>query len=301
MKRVLITGITGYIGSHLARKLLPDWKVCGLVREPLHTNYIADIRDQLHLLTIDGSYASIENALRTAQPDMVYHLATYYTGAHGPEATPALVESNITFGAYLLEAMSACGCSRLIYAATIMTHFGGELYRPVNLYAATKQAFSDLMGYYTDTGLLQAVTLILSDTYGPNDHRPKVLNLIRDAAQKKEAIALSDGGQDYDVVHIDDVVRAFYMAGKQLLQRQDWKNETFQVCAAAPLTLRQTAELMLAVNDLPQDIALWGQRPAAPREIRQAIRLYPVLTGWKEQVALEDGLHQFMNDTANIL
>ena len=91
MKKVLITGITGYIGSHLARALLPDHEVYGLVRDPLRTEYISDIQDQLHLLTTDGSYASIETALQTAQPDLVYHMATFYTGTHGPEVTPALI------------------------------------------------------------------------------------------------------------------------------------------------------------------------------------------------------------------
>lgn len=292
MKRVLITGITGYIGSHLARTLLPDCEVCGLVREPLHAEYIVDVREQLRLVTVDGSYASIEAAIREVRPELVYHLATYYTGAHGPEVTPALVASNITFGAYLLEAMSACGCSTLVYASTVMAHYRGREYCPLNLYAATKQAFSDLLAYYTDAGLLQAVTLVLSDTYGPDDHRPKVLNLILDAAQRGEKIALSDGGQDYDVVHVDDVTRAFCMAGEQLLRRDDWKNETFQVCADRPLTLRQTVELMLKINGLPPETAAWGERPAAEREIRWAAQLYPTLPGWTVEVSLEEGLRQ---------
>lgn len=290
MKRVLITGITGYIGSHLARALLPDCEVYGLVREPLHTEYIVDVREQLHLVTADGSYASIEAAIREVRPELVYHLAAYYTGAHGPEVTPALVASNITFGAYLLEAMSACGCSALVYASTVMAHYRGRDYCPLNLYAATKQAFSDLLAYYTDAGLLRAVTLVLSDTYGPDDHRPKVLNLILDAAQRGEKIALSDGGQDYDVVHVDDVTRAFCMAGEQLLQRPEWQNETFQVCADIPLSLRQTVELMLKSNGWPDGIAAWGRKPSAEREVRKAIRLYSVLPDWKPQVSIETGL-----------
>lgn len=291
MKRVLITGITGYIGSHLARSLLPDHEVYGLVREPLHTEYVKDLQDSICLKTVDGSYSSVESALREIQPDIVYHLATYYTGAHGAKVTPAMIASNITFGAYLLEAMSSCGCSALVYASTVMAHYGGEAYRPLNLYAATKQAFSDLMAYYTDAGLLRAVTLVLSDTYGPDDHRPKVLNLIRDAALKGETIALSDGEQDYDVVHIDDVVRAFRMAGEQLLQSEGWKNEIFQVCATEPLTLRQTVELMFKVNDWPCGIADWGHRPKPEREIRRLIRLYTPLPGWRPQISIEEGLH----------
>lgn len=279
MKKVLITGITGYIGAHLARALLERCEVYGLVREPLHTEYIADIQDRLCLVTVDHTYESLETALREIHPDMVYHLAAHYTGARGPQEIQRLTASNITFGGYLLEAMASCGVPALVYASTVMAHYQGEAYRPLNLYAATKQAFSDLLTYYTDAGLLRAVTLVLSDTYGPDDHRPKVLNLIRDAVQRRETIALSDGGQDYDAVHIDDVVRAFRLAGEQLLQRQDWSNETFQVCAPAPLTLRQTVEQIFEGENAAQYL-LWGQRPAPDREIRKAVRLYPTLPSW---------------------
>lgn len=279
MKRVLITGITGYIGTHLARALLERCEVYGLVREPLHTEYIADIQDQLCLVTVDHTYESLETALREIHPDMVYHLAAYYTGARGPQEIQRLTASNVTFGGYLLEAMASYGVPALVYASTVMAHYQGEAYRPLNLYAATKQAFSDLLTYYTDAGLLRAVTLVLSDTYGPDDRRPKVLNLIRDAVQRRETIALSDGGQDYDAVHIDDVVRAFRLAGEQLLQRRDWRNETFQVCAPAPLALRQTVAQIFEGEDAARYL-LWGQRSAPDREIRKAVRLYPTLPGW---------------------
>lgn len=294
MKRVLITGITGYIGSHLAGALLPDCEVWGLVRRPLRTEYIADFQDQLHLYPTDGSFETIRSALREIQPDLVYHLAAYYTGAHSAQVTPDLIASNVTFGAYLLEAMAACGTPVLVYAATVMAHYGGEAYRPLNLYAATKQAFSDLMAYYTDAGLLRAVTLALSDTYGPGDRRPKVLNLIRDAARKKEPVPLSDGRQVYDVTYIDDVVHAFRLAGEQLLEHGEWKNENFQIRAPHPLTLRQTVELMIRVNGLKVD-AEWGRRPAAAREMRQAVRIYPSLPGWAPEVNLAEGLVRFIS------
>ena len=292
MNRVFITGITGYIGSNLARALLPDCEVYGLVREPLNTAYIADIQDRISLLSCDGTLESISSALKESRPDVVYHLAAYYTGGHGPEQTPKLAGSNITLGAYLLEAMAGGGCSALVCASTIMAHYQGEVYRPLNLYAATKRAFSDLLAYYTDAGLLRAVTLVLSDTYGPGDRRPKILNLVKKAAQTGEKLALSDGGQDYDVVYIDDVVRAFRQAGEQLLERPEWRDERFQVASSNPLTLRQTVERMLAVNGLSLDAA-WGRRPPADREIRRAVRLFPALPGWKPEVMLEDGLRRF--------
>lgn len=293
--KVLITGITGYIGSRLARSLLSDCDVCGLVREPLRTMYIEDIRSDLNLLTYDGSYGSVAEALERVQPDIVYHLAACCSGSHGPEQTPRLVDANITFGSYLLEAMAAMGQLPFVYAATIASHYENAIYCPQNLYGATKQAFSDMLTYYTNTGLLRAVSLVLSDTYGPNDNRPKILNLIRNAVRSGETIALSDGTQDYDVVYIDDVVRAFQLAGEHLLRKNNWRNETFQICAATPLTLRQTVEKMLEVNHLTLNAA-WGQRPRQEYEIHTAIRLYPLLPGWRQLVSLDEGLKRFYEE-----
>ena len=191
-------------------------------------------------------------------------------------------------GLHLLEAMSARRVPYLVSASTVMAHYGGEEYRPLNLYAATKQAFSDLLAYYVDTGLLRAVTLVLSDTYGPGDHRPKVLNLIRDAAQKGAPMALSRGDQDYDVVHIDDVTAAFQTAGLQLLEGL-LRGGTFQVVPEAPLTLRATVGKLLHLHNSSWQGG-WGQRPKADREILRAIRVYPSLPGWRPIVSLEKGL-----------
>lgn len=288
MNRVLITGITGYIGSHLARRLLPDWEVCGLIREPLNLEYISDISSQIEMFRYDGAYDSMNAALEACRPDLVFHLATYYTGSHSGEHIQKLLDSNISMGLHLLEAMSKHAVPALVYASTVMAHYQGEEYRPVNLYAATKQAFSDLLAYYTDAGLLCAVTLVLSDTYGPGDHRPKILNLIRKAAQSGEKIALSTGEQDYDVVYIDDVVRAFRMAGEQLLEGK-LQGGTFQVVPEISFTLRETTEKMLQVNNLTVN-AGWGERQPAAREIKKAVRIYPNLPEWKAEVPLRDGL-----------
>ena len=288
MKRALITGITGYIGSHLARRLLPDWEVCGLVRQPLNLEYISDIAPRIRMFHYDGTYDSMDAALKACQPDLVYHLATYYTGSHSGEHIPKLLDSNIGMGLYLLEAMFAHRVPFLVSASTVMAHYGGERYRPLNLYAASKQAFFDLLAYYVDTEMLRAVTLVLSDTYGPGDHRPKILNLIRDSARREEPMALSYGNQDYDLVHIDDVTSAFQMAGDQLLEGR-LQGGTFQVASGAPLTLRETVEELLRLHGSSWQGG-WGQRPAAERNISRAIRLYPTLPGWQPMISLKKGL-----------
>lgn len=251
-----------------------------------------EIKDSVKLVVSKGDYESLYLAVQQANPDIVYHLAAYYTGAHGPEDAQKLLTSNIVLGAYLLEAMSACNCNKIVCASSVMAYCNGESYSPLNLYAATKQAFCDLLSFYENEGLIHGVTLILSDTYGPGDRRPKILNLIRNAISSGEKIALSDGGQDYDLTYIDDVVRAFCLAGKDLLAEK-YSNASFQVAPKNPRTLRQTVELMLNLNGLTADLS-WGKRPAAGREIRRAIRIYPSLPGWEPLVALEEGLVKYI-------
>ena len=294
MKRVLITGITGYNGSNLARSLLSEFEIYGLVREPINLEYIADIAPRIHFLIYDGGYPSMAAALEQCRPDLVYHLAAYYTGSHGTEQTPKLISSNVTLGAYLLEAMSACGSPAFVYVTTYMTHYRGELYCPANLYAATKQAFTDILTYYADSGLLRAVTLTVSDVYGPGDHRFKVLNVVKRAVKSGERMAFPAKDIPYDVVYIDDVVAALRLAGEQLMQG-NLLGGTFQIVPENPLSLRETVEKMLEVNHLTLN-AGWGERPAADREMSELIRLYPTLPGRRPKVSLEDGLRLMMRD-----
>ncbi len=292
MKRILITGVTGYIGSNLARRLVNEYEVYGLIREPVHLEYISDIADKLTLLPYDGTYESMDSALKESKPELVYHLATYYTGSHEPDEVTKMLASNIALGMYLLEAMSANGCANIVYASSVMVHYRGDAYSPANLYAATKQALSDMLEYYADAGFLRSATLIISDTYGPGDHRPKLLNVVKRSLGTGEILSLTDGGQDYDVVYINDVVQAFVMAGKQLTNGE-WKNKCFQIVPDRPLTLRQTVEKLLQIDGSTVRLD-WGTRPAAKREIRKAVRLYPTVPGWRPKVGLEEGLRRIL-------
>lgn len=294
MKRVLITGITGYIGSQLARALVPEHTVYGLVREPLNTTYLPqELLEKITLLSYDGTGKSVRAALEVSRPDVVYHLAAHYTGAREMDDVQRLVQSNLAFGAELLAAMSEAGCRQLVYATTVTTHVKGDHYQPLSFYAATKQAFSDLVEFYTSTGLMNAVAIALADTYGPGDHRPKVLNLIRQAALNGTPIDLTSGNQVFDVTYIDDVTRAFIGALELL---HDAPHQFFQLGSENPCTLRETVELMLQINGLTLQ-ANWGGRPEPERQIKEKLCIYPAPPNWRPEVSLKEGLRRFWAGT----
>lgn len=208
-----------------------------------------------------------------SRPDVVYHLAAHYTAAHDIRSVPQLVESNLMLGTYLLEAMGAVQCRRLIYATTVTTHCTGGSYCPLTLYAATKQAFSDRVEYYTETGAMAAAAVALSDTYGPGDQRPKVLNLIRQSALQGTTLNLASGRQIYDAVYIDDVVCGFIRAAAALEQSGN-THESFQLCADKPRSLRETVELMLEANGLNCPIN-WGGKPDPDYMPEHPLHIFP--------------------------
>ena len=292
MKRVVITGLTGYIGSHLARELIANGvEVFGLAREPWNTTYIADIEDKLHLCPYDGTAESIRKALEIAQPDVVFHLATYYARSHSADEITAMHECNLLYGNYLLEAMKACDVHSIVYVSTVFCHYQQEQYNPLNLYAATKQAFSDIMRYYTEACGIRSLTIYLSDSYGPGDKRPKLLNLLKRAYRENAPMNVSSGLQDYDVLNVADIVSALVQGGK-LVQEQEKTSAAYQVYDDRCLSLRDTVALMEQVNRVTIPVN-WGAVPAASRSNEKVVRVDPLLPGWQPKVSLEEGLKLF--------
>ena len=294
MKRVLITGITGYIGSQLAQALSADCIVYGLVRLPINDKYFTSkLQEKLIFLPFDGSGESVLAALKISMPDVVFHLAAYYTTTHEINTITKLLNSNLMLGTYLLEAMAAVECRCLVYTTTVTTHCNSVNYKPKTLYAATKQAFSTLVEYYTSIGAIDAAALALSDTYGPNDCRPKVLNLIRKAALEQTPMDLTSGRQIFDVVYIDDVIRGL-LCSSAALEDTDNPHQFFQLSGVSPRSLQDTVELMLQINDASFR-ANWGGRPEPENIVEQPLSLFPAPPNWKPHVSLEEGLRWFWN------
>jgi len=294
MGNVLITGITGYIGSRLARELCRTHTVYGLVREPLNTTYLPPkLLDRAALFPYDGTGESIRAALEAVCPEVVYHLAAHYTSGHSFADIRNLISGNLNFGARLLEAMSQTGCRRLVYATTVTTHRTGTEFLPLTLYASIKQAFSDMVEFYAGAGMLRAAAIALADTYGPGDRRPKILNLVRQAILNGTPLDLTSGKQIYDAVYIDDVVRGFISAAKRL--DDNLPHQLFQLSSERPRSLRDTVELLVEISGLTL-LANWGKKPEPKYRTDQKIELYPAPSGWKQEISLEEGLRRFWSD-----
>lgn len=289
----VVTGATGFIGSHLVKALIQDnWTVHAIVRPTSEARKLALLPNKTVRHVYDGNHDTLESILRKAHPDIVFHLATLFVGEHRSEQIAAMVSSNILFGAQLLEAMSNSGITSLINAGTAWQHYGQANYSPASLYAATKQAFEAILQFYIEARRIHAATLTLSDTYGPDDQRQKLLFHLKSAAITGKPLHMSPGEQVLDLTFVDDVTRAFLIAAQRLMSHTERPtHEEFSVSSGETHTLRQVVSIYERALGRPIPV-IWGGKPYRAREMMEPWQGGLPLPGWAPNVRLADGLMQ---------
>lgn len=290
--RALVTGATGFVGSHLVRALVHiGWEVHILVRPSSDLSALKAERASVKVHLHDGSMQGLTTILIEAAPDVVFHLASCFISEHKSDDVGTLIAANILFSAQLVESMAVARVRCLVNTGTAWQHFQDAPYSPVCLYAATKQAFEAIMQYYVEAYEFRVITLKLFDTYGPEDHRPKLFSLLMKAARSTEPLAMSAGEQYLDLVYIDDVIEAYMSAAKRLLQASYALHEIYAVSSNAPIPLRDVVELYERVKKTRLNIA-WGAKSYRRREPMRPWSGGIALPGWKPRVPLNEGIAQ---------
>lgn len=292
--KVFLTGATGFIGSQLVKRLLADGhEVAILVRKESRLDVLQAVLPKIAVHLHDGGYPSVHAALAQAQPDIVCHVASLFLAQHKPDDVSRLIDSNLGMPTQLLEAMQQLGLRRLINTGTSWQHFEDHAYNPVNLYAATKQAFEDLLAYYVAAHGFQAITLKLFDTYGPGDTRPKLFSLLRKTARSGDTLRMSPGQQLLDLVYIDDVLDAYLLAMHRLPSVLG--AECYAVSNPERLSLQELVQVYGTTVGKNLQVE-WGGLPYRARETMRPSTRHPRLPGWQPRVALSQGIARMESD-----
>ena len=292
----LVTGATGFVGSHLVRRLLEDgWGVCAAIRSTSPVDRLPRDHPALRVRTVDGTARGFRDVLLEADVDVVFHLATRFVSEHGVDDIAELVATNVGLGAQLLQGMVDAGVERVVVASTVWCRHGELDDQPVNLYSATKAAFDPILGYYSAAHDISAVVLELGDNYGPDDPRGKVVSALIEAAAEGKALRMSPGDQLLDLTHIDDVVGALRVAAERLGQPSRPRLERFSVLSGEAMTLRQLATEIEGLVGRDLDVA-WGARDHRPRQVMRPRSGATPLPGWAPSVRFLDGLCSLVTD-----
>lgn len=298
-KRVLITGVTGFTGMHLARKLVEcGYEVHGIVRTDSVVDKLLTFVDEKIILHVyDEANDNMLRIVHDVHPEIVYHLAACVLTKHQYVDLDKMVSSNILFGVKLVEAMIENDVKYLINTSTSWLHYDNEDYNPVCLYAATKKAFTDLLVYYQEACGLKTITLELFDSYGNGDWRKKIFNLLKESAMKKKSLPTTNGEQKMDIVHIDDLVQAFIIAGERLLQTQE--SGTYMISSGHAVSLRDVVRVFSGCLGYELDI-VWGKLPYRFREVMIPWSKGDTLPGWQPRISLQSGIRRFLSDNKEL-
>lgn len=267
--RVLVTGATGFIG----RTLVPHLVGLGC---PVQT---------LGRIESAGGAAGLVGRIVAAEPAVVVHLATQFVAGHDVEDIPDLVRANVEYGTLVAEGAAQAN-ARLLNIGSAWQHFGGRAYDPVSLYAAMKQALSAIVDYYVAVRGLDCREVVLFDTYGPGDLRPKLVPSLLRAARTGRPLEMSDGDQLIDLTFVADIARG--IAGVALA---DDAPESSVLRSWQPVTVRDLVTTMEQAigSEVP---VTWGVRPSRAREMREDWVFGRSPDGWTPEVPLADGLRR---------
>lgn len=292
--KALVSGATGFVGRHLVRHLISKgWLVDILVRPSSNLKCLGEDLSY-GVYVYDGGLDSVHAAIAKGTPDVVFHLATHFVAEHSSSDIDSMLEGNIRFGVQLLQAMSEGGVRTFVNTGTSWQNFNDRSYRPVNLYAATKQAFEDLLAYYTDACGFRAVTLRLFDTYGPDDPRRKLFSALRNIAYTNTPLRMSPGEQKIDLVYIDDVVCACEIAARTAQKMDESGHQIFAVSSANLQSLKSVVETYESVIGKSLNIS-WGGRDYREREVMEPWGYGTPLVGWVPRVSLEEGIRKMLD------
>lgn len=290
MKSALVTGATGYIGSRLTAALLQGgWRVGVVTRPSSSLRGLAAHGSAIGRHEHDGTTESLCRIVADARPDVTFHLASVAVADHGPADVAPIISSNVLFGSQLLEALRQAGCPCIVTAESFWQYgarVGADA--PTCLYAAAKSAFRDILDFYVRSGHARAVCLVLYDTYGPDDPRPKLLPYLRRAALSGSAVDLTPGRQVVDMMHVDDVVAAFLRAADLLPGNGAPALATYAVSSPDRMPLRDLVDVFVRETGLVLK-ANWGARPYRPNEV-MVPATGEALPGWRPGIGLAEGL-----------
>jgi len=288
---ILVTGATGFIGSNLTRELGKKHNLYILGQFEGDTEKI-----NLPVIIMSDNIEKLADFIKSNEIEGIIHLASLYLTVHTSKQVKDLVLSNVYLGTAVLEAASkACCVKWFINTGSVWQNFNahGNEYNPVNLYAATKQAFVDIAKYYIDVFGLRFCTLKLCDTYGTNDTRRKIFKLFKDFSESGEVLKMSPGDQLIDLLYISDVVNGFCHLIKLLDSDIELKDE-YVLSSGRLIPLKDLASIFVEVSGRTLNIE-WGGLPYRDREVMVPWR-GEIMPGWEAKVSVKEGIKLFLGD-----
>lgn len=186
-KNILITGASGFVGSHVLDDCLKNnFNVHAIFRHSKkNVSFAKKYKKQIFPIFYNNIY-EIKNKFTNCKIDYVIHCATHYIKKHDHNDIENIIKSNVLFSTILLDTVVNIKIKKFINLGTVWQHFNDTENLAFNLYAATKQSFECIFNYYKNQYTkIKFYNILLTDTFGTNDKRKKLIPILLKNFNKK--------------------------------------------------------------------------------------------------------------------
>ncbi|MCJ8142582.1 NAD-dependent epimerase/dehydratase family protein [Ancylobacter sp. A5.8] len=325
--RVLITGTMGFIGFHLARRLLADGHfVTGY--DAMTDYYDPQLKQaRLEILRRSNQFTpviarledmeTLQRAAEEAQPDVIIHLAAQAGVRYSIEHPRTYVDSNLVGSFNVLEVARQLKPKHLLCASTSSIYGGNEVmpFReidkadlPITLYAATKKAMEAMAHSYAHLWNIPTTCFRFFTVYGPWGRPDMALFKFVDAISKNRPIEIYGMGEmRRDFTYIDDLIEAIVRLidlppepGKPVAGGIDtlsgvapWR--TVNIAGGTPIGLLEFVEAIERALGRPAEKILLPMQMGDVRETFADHHLLEALTGYRPSTTVEVGVKAFVD------
>jgi len=298
-KRILITGVSGFVGAVLLRRILfkhPKAKPFVILRQNANTWRIKDVLDRVRVLEVDLTQGEkLKKEVQKVKPDIIFHLAAY--GAYPSQnSLDDAIKTNVIGTKNFLLALETVNYQLFVNTGR-SSEYGykkkpmkeTDFLEPASHYAATKASATHICNTYGLLNNRPIVTLRLFSIYGPYEESGRfVPTAILNAINGDDINVIR--GPKRDFVYVEDVVDAFLAC----LKLKKFHQRIFNICSGNQTSIEKTAKIVVRLAKSKSSIKIGTYKPR-PWDTNYWVgdnKLAKNILKWKQRYILEDGLSE---------
>ena len=280
IKTVLLTGATGFIGSHLLEKLLNnDYSVIILKRSFSNVWRIENLMDQIKSYDIDQ--CDLKQPFEENSIDVVFNLATEYDRANKKQSQ--LLTTNLLFPIRLAE---LCRDFNVLYFFNTDSYFNNNKQRKnsLNLYSYSKHILREIL--FEDFSMhFKTFNFRLHHVFGEKDNQDKLIPYLIRTMKANQKIEITKGEQQLDFIFIKDAVSAFLHVLNNINKFTQNPYE-FEIGSGKSVSLKEFIAI-IKENLHSKSKIFYGAKEYRRNEIMSAEADLNPLKGWKPRHNIE--------------
>ena len=288
METILISGINGFLGSNIAKRLSTQYNIIGLEHSTQNLYRIENYNFQVYSSNDNYEHIFIKNQIFA-----VIHAATVYR-RNNTESIESLITTNIILPIKLYELADKYGCKLFLNTDSFFNNSKYK-YRYLSDYILSKKQVLEWLRLITKNCKL--VNMKIFHMYGPDDSTSKFIpEMIITLKSNIQSYKLTGGNQIRDFIYIDDVVNAFKIVLEKNLTITNLHTE-FEVGTGIGTSIKDLILLTSTILNSKTEL-LFGALPYRENEIMHSCAENSKLLsfGWSPRFNLLDGIKQATNN-----